>query len=82
MDTVYVDPDVRRPTAMMDFMADAKDPQATRRELHRENQPLMTRKDAWERLRGALKDVYAEFGGGEVYLRKERARFDSRWEDE
>jgi hypothetical protein len=31
--------------------------------------------DAWERLRGALKDVYAEFGGGEAYLRAERASF-------
>jgi hypothetical protein len=28
--------------------------------------------DAWERLRGALKDVYAEYGGGEAYLRAER----------
>lgn len=31
--------------------------------------------DAWERLRGALKDVYAEFGGGEAYLRAERKSF-------
>ena len=31
--------------------------------------------DAWERLRGALKDVYAEYGGGEAYLRAERASF-------
>ena len=26
----------------------------------------------WTRLRGALKDVYAEMGGGEEYLRAER----------
>jgi hypothetical protein len=34
-----------------------------------------SRQDAWERLRGALKDVYAEYGGGEAYLRAERATF-------
>jgi hypothetical protein len=32
--------------------------------------------DAWERLRGILKDVYAELGGGEAYLRKERESFE------
>jgi hypothetical protein len=31
--------------------------------------------DAWDRLRGALKDIYAEYGGGEAYLRVERASF-------
>jgi hypothetical protein len=31
--------------------------------------------DAWDRLRGALKDVFAEFGGGEAYLRNERENF-------
>jgi hypothetical protein len=30
---------------------------------------------AWNRLRGALKDVFAELGGGEAYLRAERASF-------
>lgn len=33
------------------------------------------RQDAWNRLRGALKDVFAESGGGENYLRAERANF-------
>jgi len=33
------------------------------------------RQDAWNRLRGALKDAFAELGGGENYLRKERANF-------
>ena len=33
------------------------------------------RQDAWDRLRGALKDVFAELGGGENYLRNERANF-------
>jgi len=33
------------------------------------------RQDAWNRLRGALKDVFAEYGGGEAYLRAERASF-------
>ncbi|MFZ3265599.1 MAG: hypothetical protein WA172_16455 [Terriglobales bacterium] len=31
--------------------------------------------DAWSRLRGALKEVYAELGGGEAYLRAERSKF-------
>jgi hypothetical protein len=34
-----------------------------------------SRQAAWERLRGALKDVFAELGGGENYLRNERANF-------
>jgi hypothetical protein len=34
--------------------------------------------DAWNKLRGALKDVFAEFGGGEAYLRAERASFNDR----
>jgi hypothetical protein len=33
------------------------------------------RQDAWNRLRGALRDVFAELGGGENYLRNERANF-------
>lgn len=37
--------------------------------------------DPWTRLRGALKDIYAEFGGGESYLRKERERFYGHGED-
>lgn len=31
--------------------------------------------DPWIRLRGALKDIFAELGGGENYLRKERDQF-------
>jgi hypothetical protein len=38
-------------------------------------QPLPAEPDAWTRLRGALKDVFAELGGGEAYLRGERASF-------
>lgn len=38
-------------------------------------QPSPAGGDAWERLRGALKDVFAELGGGEAYLRAERASF-------
>jgi hypothetical protein len=34
-----------------------------------------SRQDAWNRLRGALKDVFSELGGGENYLRNERANF-------
>ena len=40
----------------------------------RERQAL-DRKEAWDRLRGALKDVFAEYGGGEAYLRAERVSF-------
>jgi len=32
--------------------------------------------EAWSLLRGALKDVFAELGGGEAYLRAERSSFD------
>jgi hypothetical protein len=35
----------------------------------------LSRQEAWNRLRGALKDVFAEYGGGEAYLRAERASF-------
>jgi len=35
----------------------------------------MDRQEAWNRLRGALKDAFAELGGGENYLRNERANF-------
>ena len=38
--------------------------------------------DAWARLRGALKDVFAELGGGEAYLRAERSNFYSPEERE
>jgi hypothetical protein len=33
------------------------------------------REDPWIRLRGALKDIFAELGGGEAYLRAERENF-------
>ncbi len=33
------------------------------------------KEDPWTRLRGALKDVFAELGGGEAYLRAEREDF-------
>ena len=41
---------------------------------------LDARQQAWLRLRGALKDVYAEYGGGEAYLRKEREEFNEGME--
>jgi hypothetical protein len=37
--------------------------------------------DAWQRLRGALRDVFAELGGGEAYLRAERSNFYSSLEN-
>lgn len=36
---------------------------------------LTTTEDSWTRLRGALKDVFTELGGGEAYLRAERSNF-------
>jgi hypothetical protein len=33
------------------------------------------REDPWTQLRGALKDVFAELGGGEAYLHDERSDF-------
>ena len=38
------------------------------------------RQQAWLRLRGALKDVYKKYGGGEAYLRKERQEFNEAME--
>jgi hypothetical protein len=37
--------------------------------------PASQKEDSWTRLRGALKDVFAELGGGEAYLRNERDNF-------
>jgi hypothetical protein len=31
--------------------------------------------EVWQSLRGIAKDIYASFGGGEAYLRQERANF-------
>ncbi len=39
-----------------------------------DKQPFPT-EDSWSRLRGALKGVFAEHGGGESYLRAERSNF-------
>ncbi len=38
--------------------------------------------DSWSRLRGALKDVFTELGGGETYLRNERSNFYPTKEEE
>jgi 5-methylcytosine-specific restriction enzyme B len=35
----------------------------------------LPKEDPWIRLRGALQNVFAELGGGEAYLRKERDNF-------
>jgi len=34
-----------------------------------------SREEAWRALRGIAKDIFASFGGGEAYLRQERANF-------
>jgi hypothetical protein len=41
---------------------------------------LQPRPDPWEQLRGSLKSVFAELGGGEAYLRREREDFYSEKE--
>ena len=38
--------------------------------------------DSWNQLRGTLKDVFRELGGGEAYLRAERGAFYSKKEGE
>jgi hypothetical protein len=38
--------------------------------------------EPWTRLRGALKDVFADLGGGEAYLRAERKNFYSSEKEE
>jgi hypothetical protein len=58
-------------TYTYEFVADEK----------RDNK-VVDRQDAWNRLRGALKDVFAELGGGENYLRHERANFDGPGKDQ
>jgi hypothetical protein len=45
-------------------------------------QPSPQPEDSWTRLRGALKDVFAEHGGGEAYLRAERSNFYPAKDDE
>lgn len=46
-----------------------------------EGDKMSGRQEAWNQLRGALKNVFAELGGGENYLRNERADFYGSGED-
>jgi len=46
-----------------------------------ETAPSVKMDDPWTRLRGALKDIFSEFGGGEAYLQSERKEFYSRGEN-
>lgn len=41
----------------------------------RPNQHPAEKEDAWRKLRGTWKDIFAELGGGEAYLRGERSNF-------
>lgn len=43
-----------------------------------DQQPSAKKEDAWLKLRGAMKDILVECGGGEAYLRRERSNFYSR----
>lgn len=49
-------------------------------ELVDREQPATQGADPWTRLRGALKDIFSELGGGEEYLRAERSEFRARGE--
>ncbi len=40
-----------------------------------DSEPSAKREDPWLRLRGSLKDIFEELGGGEAYLRNERSNF-------
>ncbi len=40
-----------------------------------DTKPASPAEDPWARLRGAMRDVFAELGGGERYLRAERESF-------
>jgi len=42
------------------------------------DQQAMSRDDAWNKLRGIGKDIFAALGGGEAYIRQERASFYKR----
>jgi hypothetical protein len=44
-------------------------------EIVRSDAQKRTPDEAWQSLRGIAKDVYASFGGGEAYLKQERANF-------
>jgi hypothetical protein len=44
-------------------------------EIVRSESQKPTGDEAWQSLRGIAKDIYASFGGGEAYLRQERANF-------
>ncbi|HEV7217529.1 MAG: hypothetical protein ACHP8A_17290 [Terriglobales bacterium] len=44
-------------------------------ELVETKSPPTGRDDPWQQLRGALKNIFSELGGGEGYLRNERDNF-------
>ena len=44
-------------------------------EIVRTESSKMTPDEAWQSLRGIAKDIFASLGGGEAYLRQERANF-------
>jgi hypothetical protein len=44
-------------------------------EFLEEREPCSESRNPWTLLRGTLKDVFAELGGGEAYLQKERDQF-------
>jgi hypothetical protein len=46
-----------------------------KRDDKKQDNDQLARQEAWNRLRGSMKDIFAELGGGETYLRNERANF-------
>src|SRR5271169_328827 len=44
-------------------------------EIAKDEPQKPTPQEAWRSLRGIAKDIFASFGGGEAYLKQERANF-------
>ena len=44
-------------------------------EIQKSKAQPQSAEEAWQALRGIAKDIFASFGGGEAYLRQERANF-------
>lgn len=62
--------------AKIELMDQAKDGQSTSKgRLQPAQLSSSSALHAWERLRGICKDIFAELGGCETYLREERANF-------
>jgi hypothetical protein len=48
---------------------------------HEKSKDIDTQLEVWQKLRGIGKEIFASYGGGEAYLRQERANFYSPSQD-